>query len=75
MTPEKRELKQDEFMDDVLIMYRLIRTEETIPPEDLTLTMDSLHEFLQKIIDSPVGLRRKVVMLHKFTEWWVNGKR
>jgi hypothetical protein len=56
-------------------MKKLIRTNEIIPTEELNLTMDSLHEFLQKIIDTPVGLRRKLLTLHKFTKWWVDNKR
>ena len=72
---EERIAKQEELMDDILTMHKLVRTNEIIPTEELNLTMDSLHEFLQKIIDTPVGLRRKLLTLHKFTKWWVDNKR
>jgi hypothetical protein len=37
-------------------------------PEEPSLTMDSLHEFLQSLINSPIGLRRKVVLLQRYVD-------
>ena len=37
-------------------------------PEEPLVTMDSLHQFLQSLINSPIGLRRKVVLLQKYVD-------
>jgi hypothetical protein len=36
--------------------------------EEPLLTMDLLHEFLQSLINSPIGLRRKVVLLQRYVD-------
>lgn len=70
MTKEERKQKQDALGDDALAFSKCIRRPPGTPLEELSLTMDSLHEFLQSVIDAPIGLRRKMVMIRKFMKPW-----
>lgn len=70
MTREEKRAKQEELADDVLVQHKLVYGKELIPAEERTLTMESLHKFLQEVIDAPIGIRRKLIVLRKYCDEW-----
>ena len=42
---------------------------------DKELTTKSFNEYLQMVTDSPVGIRRKIVVLHKYLNKIINKKK
>lgn len=58
--------EQQQIIDEVYEEY--LKNWWEPKPEEPLVTMDSLHQFLQSLINSQIGLRRKVVLLQKYVD-------